>query len=236
MWESLLSHALSLRVVLMRVAGMWIALGALLWMGKERLLDAVMAPVGDLSAAWVMTGLTGMFATYFKLVMLAAFLAVLPYALFELYRFIRPGLYRHEKRYALPFFVVLPGLTLFAVWVSLFYVAPLAAGFFLGFGHDGVQVMPLLSDYFDIVFSLALATLAVLLMPLGALLMVWWRWVTPAQIAAQRRWVLLLVLIVCAVLTPPDPFSMLVLAVPAYLWFEAVLLFARRTVPAAPKK
>jgi sec-independent protein translocase protein TatC len=150
-----------------------------------------------------------------------------PIWLFQLWRFVTPGLERHEKRYGVSF--VAASTALFALGAALAYVS-LAAGLrlLLGLAGDGVVVALTAQDYIGFVISLLLAFGVSFEMPLLAVMLNLVGVLTYEALARGRRWIFFLTVVFAAFVTPTqDPFTMLVMAVPMVVLFEGAIQIAR---------
>lgn len=184
---------------------------------EKPLLDAL--PAGEKQLYF--TGIADKFLMYFKVSLLTALAICSPYLLFELWRFVAPALYRHEKRVALPFLVLgsasfVAGLA-FGYWVVL----PYSYEFLINFGSPTDKAIITLSDYFSLTTKLLLGLglvfeLPVCLMLLGALGIV-----TPELLVKHRKHAFVAAAVGAAIITPsPDAFTMVIVAAPLYLLFE----------------
>jgi sec-independent protein translocase protein TatC len=167
------------------------------------------------------------FLTPFRLALVAAVFVAMPYLLFQLWSFVAPGLYRHEKRLAVPLLV--SSIILFYVGVAFAYyiVFPLIFAFLIGTAPDGVAVMTDIAKYLDFVLALFFAFGLAFEIPIATVLVVVAGFVTPDQLIEKRPYVIVGAFVVGAFLTPPDVFSQTLLAVPMWLLFEAGVYFAR---------
>lgn len=158
----------------------------------------------------------------------------LPVILYQLWAFLAPALYSHEKKVVLP--VLFAGAALFLMGAALCFelILPITLKFLLGLQVEGLEPMITGGDYFDFAISMCLATGAVFELPIVVLLLTALRIVTPALLKRFRRHALVLSLVVAAFITPgQDPLSLLSLAVPLYLLYEmsisaSSLIYRRR--------
>jgi sec-independent protein translocase protein TatC len=155
----------------------------------------------------------------------------MPVILFELYKFVTPGLMPGEKRLLWPFLVA--GLLLFALGVVIGYlVLPYALTFLFGFAGEGIQPFPILEEYIGFVTTLLIVFGLMLQFPVVLVVLVRLGIVTPKWLASRRRWAILIIAIVSAVATPGgDPFSMVILALLMYGLFEGTLVVVRGMRP-----
>jgi sec-independent protein translocase protein TatC len=171
-------------------------------------------------------GVLTAFLVKIKISIFAGFMLALPVILWQLWRFITPGLAEGEKRYAIPF--VLGSLALFASGaVVAYFVLPQALGFLLHFAQ-GFQPIIFIDQYVSFVALMILAFALTFEIPLVLVLLGAAGAVSSAWLRAHRRHAIVLVVIIAAVATPSqDPYSNLLLAVPLYVMFEAAVLIIR---------
>ncbi len=167
------------------------------------------------------------FFTPMKLALMLAIVLAIPYLLHQLWRFVAPGLYRHERRLVLP--LVASSALLFYLGMAFAYllVMPLLFGFITATVPDGVQIATDIASYLDFVLTLFLAFGLAFEIPVATILLCWSGFCTPEGLARQRPYVLIGVFVVGMVLTPPDVFSQTLLAIPMWLLFEVGLLVSR---------
>jgi sec-independent protein translocase protein TatC len=170
------------------------------------------------------------FLTPFRLALVAAVFVAMPYLLYQIWAFVAPGLYRHEKRLAVPLLV--SSIVLFYVGVAFAYyvVFPLIFAFLIGTAPDGVAVMTDIAKYLDFVLALFFAFGMAFEIPVATVLVVAAGLVSPEQLAGKRPYVIVGVFVIGAFLTPPDVFSQTLLAVPMWLLFEVGVYFSRLIV------
>lgn len=163
----------------------------------------------------------------FKLTfMLSIFLAI-PFLLYQIWAFVAPGLYKHEKRLAVPLLVSSTLLFYIGMAFAYYIVFPLIFKFFAGTAPEGVKLWPDIADYLDFVLGLFFAFGAIFEVPVATVLFVIIGVVTPDDLAKMRRYMIVIAFIVGMLLTPPDPMSQILLAVPMWLLFEVGLFISR---------
>ncbi len=180
-------------------------------------------PAGHLIATSVMSP----FTTPFKLSFFIAAFIAMPWILYQLWAFVAPGLYRHEKRFAVP--LLISAIVLFYVGVlfAYFFVFPVMFAFFTSTTPKGVAMMTDINQYLDFVLVMFFAFGAAFEVPVAVVLLVITGVVKLEQLRQNRGYVLLGVFIFAALLTPPDAVSQSIMAVPMYLLFEGGLVMAR---------
>jgi sec-independent protein translocase protein TatC len=162
-----------------------------------------------------------------KVTLMAAFLIALPYVLYQMWAFVAPGLYRHEKRLAVP--VIVSSVVFFGLGMcfAYFVVFPIAFGFFAGYTPTGVQMMTDIDKYLSFVLTMFIAFGITFETPVIVIVLVRLGLVSLEKLRAIRGYVIVGSFVVGALFTPPDILSQLMMAVPLWLLFELGLLVAR---------
>ena len=231
----LLDHLIELRARLVRaVAALAIAFGVCFYFADE-ILAFLAKPLTDAfppgEGTLIYTKLYEVFFVELKVALFAAFCVSFPIIANQLWAFVAPGLYAREKKAFLPFLFATPILFTAGASLAYFVVMPTAFRWFLGFegeaGGLAIQALPSAGDYLSLVMQFILAFGISFLLPVLLLLLNRAGIVSRAQLAKVRRYVIVAVVAVAAVVTPPDPGSQLILAIPLYLLFEGSLLIMR---------
>jgi sec-independent protein translocase protein TatC len=175
----------------------------------------------------IATDVTGTFLVPLKVTLMAAFLIALPYVLYQVWAFVAPGLYQHEKRLALP--VIFSSVVFFALGMAFayFFVFPIAFGFFAGYTPAGVQMMTDIDKYLSFVLTMFLAFGITFEVPVVVVVLVRLGVVSLDKLRSIRGYVIVGAFVVGAIFTPPDVLSQVMLAVPLWLLYELGLLVAR---------
>ncbi|MBK1716239.1 twin-arginine translocase subunit TatC [Thiocystis violacea] len=175
----------------------------------------------------IATQVASPFLAPFKLALVAAIFFAMPYLLYQLWAFVAPGLYQHEKRLAIPLLV--SSILLFYVGMAFAYylVFPLVFGFFAATTPEGVAMMTDISSYLDFVLTLFFAFGVAFEIPIATILLVQIGVVTPEDLASKRPYVIVGAFVIGMFLTPPDVFSQTLLAVPMWMLFELGILLSR---------
>ncbi len=168
------------------------------------------------------------FFTPFKLAMVVAIFAAMPYILYQAWAFIAPGLYQHEKKRVFPLLVSSTLLFYIGAVFAYFVVFPLVFGFLTRTAPEGVAVMTDISRYLDFVLTLFFAFGIAFEVPVAVVLMVWTGVVTPDALTRKRPYIIVAAFVIGMLLTPPDVISQTLLALPMWLLFEAGVFLARR--------
>ena len=171
------------------------------------------------------------FLTPFKLVLMLSVVLTIPYLLHQLWSFIAPGLYKHEKRLAIPLLVSSVLLFYLGMAFAYYIVFPLVFGFFTSVVPDGVAVMTDINRYLDFVIMLFFAFGIAFEVPVATVLVVMTGMTTPDKLASMRPYVFIGAFVIGMFLTPPDVISQILLALPMWVLFEVGLFFSRRITP-----
>ncbi|AGA90620.1 twin arginine targeting protein translocase subunit TatC [Thioflavicoccus mobilis 8321] len=228
--QPFISHLIELRNRLIR---MLVAVGLVflaLFPFANDIYTAVAAPIMAKlpdGASMIATQIASPFLTPFKLALMVAVFVTAPYLLYQLWAFVAPGLYRHEKRLAVPLLISSIVLFYLGMAFAYFVVFPLVFAFFASVTPQGVTQMPDIAFYLDFILKLFFAFGVAFEIPIATILLVAIGAVTPEQLARQRPYVIVGVFVVGMVLTPPDVISQTLLAVPMWLLFELGILFSR---------
>jgi len=175
----------------------------------------------------IATQVASPFLTPFKLALVSAVFLSIPYLLFQLWSFVAPGLYSHEKQLAIP--LLLSSILLFYLGMVFAYYAvfPLVFAFLTGTAPEGVAVMTDISHYLDFVLALFFAFGIAFEIPIATILMVAAGITTPEDLGRKRPYVIVGVFVMGMLLTPPDVISQTLLALPMWILFELGILASR---------
>jgi len=175
----------------------------------------------------IATQVASPFLTPFKLALVSAVFLSMPYLLFQLWSFVAPGLYSHEKQLAIP--LLLSSILLFYLGMVFAYyvVFPLVFAFLTGTAPEGVAVMTDISHYLDFVLTLFFAFGIAFEIPIATILLVAAGITTPEDLARKRPYLIVGVFVVGMLLTPPDVISQTLLALPMWILFELGVLSSR---------
>lgn len=176
----------------------------------------------------IATEVASPFLTPLKFTLAAAVTLTIPFILYQVWAFVAPGLYRHEKRLAVP--LVVSSVLLFygGMAFAYFLVFPAVFKLMVDVLPPGVQMMTDIKAYLDFVFSMFFAFGIAFEVPVAVVILSMTGMVNPDKLAEKRSYVFLGCFVVAAVLTPPDVTSQILLALPMYFLFEVGLLVARR--------
>ena len=179
-------------------------------------------------AKMIYTGLHEAFFTYVKVSFFAGLFLAFPVILAQFWLFVAPGLYKHEKQVFLPFLIITPVLFFIGGALAYKFVFPLAFKFFLGFVTPTIEALPSLKEYLSLVIKLIFAFGLVFELPVGLLLLIKAGVISTAGLVAKRKYNIVLAFVAAAILTPPDPFTQIFLAIPIMMMYEISILIGRR--------
>lgn len=228
--QPFLTHLMELRDRLMKVVLTVIVLFLGLFYFANDIYSFVAAPLMahlPEDAGMIATEVASPFLTPFKLTLVLAIFLAVPVILHQLWAFVAPGLYRHEKRLALP--LLASSIVLFYAGMAFAYyvVMPLVFGFFTATAPEGVSVMTDIARYLDFVLKMFFAFGLAFEVPVATILLVWAGITTPQALASKRPYVIVGAFVLGMLLTPPDAISQTLLAVPVWLLFELGLILSR---------
>jgi sec-independent protein translocase protein TatC len=227
---SLISHLMELRDRLLRafivVSVIFLAIVGF----SNRIYTFVATPLLHKlpkGASMIATNLTSAFLEPIKLVFFCALFLAMPYVLYQIWAFVSPGLYRHERRFGLP--LIVSSILLFYIGVAFAYyvVFPISFGFLTATAPVGVQVMPDIALYLSFVLKLCLSFGLAFEIPVATVLLIWTGLVRIDTLTSNRGYVFLIIFIIAAVLTPPDAISQCIMGIPMYLLYELGIIFSK---------
>ena len=227
--ETFISHLIELRNRLLKAVLAWVVFFVVLVPFANELYSVLAQPLlaklpkgGQMIATEVVTP----FFVPIKVAMMTAFLGALPYILYQVWSFIAPGLYAHERKFILP--LVLSSMVLFACGMAFayFFVFPVVFGFIVGIAPQGVAVMTDIGKYLDFVITLFFAFGITFEVPIVVVALAKMGLVSVAQFKEARPYVIVGAFVIGAIFTPPDVISQIMLAVPLWLLYELGILVA----------
>ncbi|MGD8743736.1 MAG: twin-arginine translocase subunit TatC [Granulosicoccaceae bacterium] len=229
--NSLISHLIELRDRLLRsVLVIIVLLVPLFYFGNELytlLAEPLLRHMPE-GTNMIATEVASPFLTPFKLALIAAIFLAVPYLLYQIWAFMAPGLYQHERKLVVP--LLFSSTLLFYAGIAFAYyvVFPLVFGFFIGVAPEGVAVMTDISKYLDFVLKLFIAFGIAFEVPIATILMCWTGMTTPDRLAKKRPYIIVGAFVIGMLMTPPDIISQTLLALPMWMLFEVGIFFARR--------
>ncbi|MBM4214563.1 MAG: twin-arginine translocase subunit TatC [Gammaproteobacteria bacterium] len=227
---TLISHLLELRDRLLRAFLAVIVVFIPIAFFANEVFTFVAQPLIDQlpkGASLIATSVISPFMTPFKLAFFVALFLAMPFVLYQVWAFVAPGLYRHEKKFALPLLV--SSIILFYAGIAFAYFAvfPVMFQFFANTTPAGVTMMTDIASYMDFVLTMFLCFGLAFEVPVVVVLLVLTGLVKVEKLAEIRGYVLIGIFVVAALLTPPDAISQTIMAVPMYLLYEGGLAMAR---------
>lgn len=228
--ETFLSHLIELRQRLVwSLIAFAIACVPTLYFSSELydlLAFPLMASLPD-GSRMIATGVISPFLIPMKIAFLAAFVLVLPFILYQVWAFVAPGLYSHEKRLALPLVVSSTLLFLAGMLFCYFIVFGQVFTFIAGFAPKSISVAPDIEAYFNFVLGMFFAFGLAFEVPVVVVVLVLMGLVTTEQLREWRGYVIVGVFVIAAIVTPPDVVSQIALAVPMCLLYEVGIVFGQ---------
>jgi sec-independent protein translocase protein TatC len=213
------------------------------WYCREWLFQIITRPLIQVlpqNSSLIFTSLPEAFFNYMKISFFASIFLTSPYALYQLWKFISPGLYPSEKKYVAPFVISSTMLFLTGILFGYFIALPPAFGFFVEFSSDILRPLFSLREYLSFTLKLLLAFGISFELPVIIFFMAKIGLVTSKTLAKQRRYAILVIFILAAILTPsPDAFSQILMAIPLMILYEFGILvakFAEKKQPDAEKE
>jgi sec-independent protein translocase protein TatC len=229
--ETFISHLVELRDRLIKATyGIVLAcIVLMLWPGPAQIYDFLAAPMLaslPVGAKMIATGVVAPFLVPMKVTLLIAFILALPWVFYQVWAFVAPGLYAHEKRLVLPLVISSSFLFIAGVAFCYFFVFGRVFHFISNFSPNSIAVMPDIENYLDFVMSMCLAFGATFEVPVVVVILVRMGIVSVEKLRSIRPYAIVGAFVIAAVVTPPDAVSQLALAIPMCLLFELGLLMA----------
>jgi sec-independent protein translocase protein TatC len=227
---TLISHLVELRSRLVKAILGVLVVFACMVPFYQRIFTLVAKPLTDVlpqDAQLIVTRIAAPFLTPFKTTLFVALFAAMPIVLYQVWQFVAPGLYRKEKRFAIPLLVSSIVLFYLGVAFAYFVVFRLAFRFFIGVTPANVVNMPDIDEYLSFVLTIFFAFGLAFEVPIATVILIWSRLTTIQTLSKARPYVFLGAFVVGMFLTPPDMFSQTLLALPIYVLYESGLIFSR---------
>jgi sec-independent protein translocase protein TatC len=228
--QTLMDHLIELRDRLLRMVLAILIVFVALFAFSEEIFTIAAQPLLGLmpeGTSMIATGVTSPFLVPFKLVLLLSVLLTIPYLLHQIWAFIAPGLYVHEKRMATPLLISSVILFYCGIAFAYFVIFPILFGFFIGIAPEGVAVMTDIGQYLDFIIAIFLAFGIAFEVPVATFLLIAAGVTSVDKLADKRPYIIIGAFVVGMLLTPPDVISQSLLAVPIWLLFELGLISSR---------
>ncbi len=232
--ESFIAHLIELRKRLVRAIIVLLLAFICLFPFSSRLYALLAQPLLaklPKGGQMIATDVTTPFFVPLKVALMAAFLIALPFILYQIWRFVAPGLYTHEKRLVVPLIFASTLLFFCGMAFAYFVVFPVVFGFITASAPAGVAVMTDIDKYLSFVLTMFMAFGVTFQVPVAVVLLVRMGVVSVAKLREIRPYIVVASFVVGAIFTPPDVVSQLMLAVPLWLLYEAGILVASWTKP-----
>jgi len=175
----------------------------------------------------IATSVVSPFMTPFKVAFFVGLFLAMPVVIYQIWAFVAPGLYRREKRFAVPLLVSSVVLFYVGVVFAYFVVFPLMFTYLVGTAPQGVKYIPDMTSYLDFVLTMFFAFGIAFEVPVAVVLLVLTGLVKVEKMSEHRGYVIIGIFVVAAILTPPDAISQCIMAIPMYLLYEGGLVMAR---------
>ena len=232
--SSLVSHLVDLRARLVRAVITVLVIFLCLFPFAQEIFALVARPLmAQLpeTSSMIATQPASPFLTPFKTTLWVAVFLSMPVVIYQVWAFVAPGLYKSEKRFAIP--LVVSSILLFYCGIGFAYwvVFPLMFAFFNAAAPEGVAVMTDINSYLDFILVIFFAFGLAFEVPIATVMLVWSGLMTPEKLAKNRAYIFLGAFVAGMLLTPPDIISQTLLAVPIYLLYEAGIIMARIMLP-----
>ena len=229
--ETVISHFLELRTRLLKVIIFFVFLSILGIPFSAEIYSFVAAPLINLlpdGATMIATEVASPFMAPIKLTLYIAMLFSMPWLFYQIWMFISPGLYSNERTFTGP--LLLSTIILFFSGASFafFIVCPIIFKFFIGMAPESIIIMTDISQYLSFVFKLVFAFGVAFEIPVATILLVKSGFATRNSLIKARPYLIILFLIIGMLLTPPDIFSQLFLAIPMWVLFEIGIILAKK--------
>ena len=228
--QPLVQHLIELRNRLLYVIYFLLAIFVCLFPFATEIYAVVSAPLQAVlpkGTNMIATDVISPFLTPLKLTFYLSLYIAIPFILYQIWRFIAPGLYQHEKELAAPLMISSVVLFFSGMAFAYFLVLPMLFGFTMGIELEGVSTMTDITKYLDLVLHMFLAFGIAFEIPVATVLLILAGIATPEGLAEKRRYIVVGCFVVGMLLTPPDIFSQTLLAVPMWMLFESGLFFGR---------
>ncbi|MBB4050690.1 sec-independent protein translocase protein TatC [Devosia subaequoris] len=228
----LLEHLTELRKRLIRSAIAVVALMMVCFIFAGQIFDILLNPYrsiypnpGDMELIY--TAPQEFFFTQLNLSLFGAVFLGFPYVATQIYGFVAPGLYKHERKALIPYLVATPVFFLLGASMVYFVVLPLALGFFAGMQTDEIKLLARVSEYLGLATTLILAFGICFQLPVVLTLLAQIDLVNVEMLRKGRRYAIVGILALAALVSPPDPISQIGLAMPMYALYELAILSVR---------
>jgi len=228
--DSISNHLIELRSRLLKVFALFAILSIAGIPFASEIYSFIASPLIDLlpnESTMIATEVASPFMAPIKLVLYVALLLSMPWLFYQTWMFVSPGLYKEEKKVTAPLMLSTIILFFSGVCFAFFVVCPIIFKFFIGMAPANIQVMTDINQYLSFIFKLLFAFGIAFEIPIATVIIIKSGIATRESLISARPYLIILFLVIGMLLTPPDIFSQLFLAVPMWLLFEIGILFSR---------
>ena len=228
--DSISNHLLELRNRLLKVIALFLAFSFIGIPFAADIYEVIALPLNQLlpvGSTMIATEVSSPFMAPLKLVLYSALLLTMPWLFYQTWTYISPGLRKNEKKFAGPLMLSTIILFFSGVCFAFYVVCPIIFKFFIGMAPDSILVLTDINQYLNFIFKLVFAFGIAFEIPVATILLVNSGITTKAYLVKARPYLIILFLVIGMLLTPPDVFSQLFLALPMWLLFEIGILISR---------
>ena len=224
--QPLLQHLLELRTRFLRaLSGVLLLLLPMVFFAGE-IYAFFAAPLTQLLPPGASMIVASPFLTPFKLAAMLSIVLAMPWVLYQVWGFVAPGLYKHERKLIAPLLASSTLLFYAGIAFAYYITLPVVFHFFIGIAPEGVQVATDIGKSLDFILTIFIAFGVAFETPVAVVLLVWTGFVTVEKLKEARGYVLVGAFVVAAIITPPDVFSQILVAVPSYILYEIGIVWA----------
>ena len=228
--DSISNHLLELRSRLLKVIALFAALSVIGIPFAADIYEVIALPLNQLlpvGSTMIATEVSSPFMAPLKLVLYLALLLTMPWLFYQTWTYVSPGLRKNEEKFAGPLMLSTIILFFSGVCFAFYVVCPIIFKFFIGMAPDSILVLTDINQYLNFIFKLVFAFGIAFEIPVATILLVNSGITTKAYLVKARPYLIILFLVIGMLLTPPDIFSQLFLALPMWLLFEIGVLISR---------
>ena len=228
--DSISNHLLELRSRLLKVIALFAALSVIGIPFAADIYEVIALPLNQLlpvGSTMIATEVSSPFMAPLKLVLYLALLLTMPWLFYQTWTYVSPGLRKNEEKFAGPLMLSTIILFFSGVCFTFYVVCPIIFKFFIGMAPDSILVLTDINQYLNFIFKLVFAFGIAFEIPVATILLVNSGITTKAYLVKARPYLVILFLVIGMLLTPPDVFSQLFLALPMWLLFEIGILISR---------
>lgn len=228
--DSISNHLLELRSRLLKVIALFAVLSVIGIPFAADIYELIALPLNQLlpvGSTMIATEVSSPFMAPLKLVLYLALLLTMPWLFYQTWTYVSPGLRKNEEKFAGPLMLSTIILFFSGVCFAFYVVCPIIFKFFIGMAPDSILVLTDINQYLNFIFKLVFAFGIAFEIPVATILLVNSGITTKAYLVKARPYLVILFLVIGMLLTPPDVFSQLFLALPMWLLFEIGILISR---------